>query len=323
MPRILLTGGGGYIGCHLAKTLRTQGIDHLIIDDFSTGHAAPLAGSSWLRTDIRDEKNLRRIFSEYQPQVVIHLAALATLGDCAARPDDARQINIDGTRHLLDAMAAYGVHALIFASSCAVYNATAPGIRLNESVALSPASLYGQTKLTGEKLLAEYYTQHGICSVALRLFNVAGADPDGTVGENHHPETHLLPLAIAAALKGGILNIFGNDYPTEDGTAVRDYVHVCDVAAACMQSMAYLQNGGRPVALNLGSRTSISVRQLITAVEKHTGSRIASSEKPLREGDAPWLVADTALLRRTLDWQPQLSTLDNIIETALRWHCRS
>jgi UDP-arabinose 4-epimerase len=185
--------------------------------------------------------------------------------------------------------------------------------------ARAPQSLYGQTKLAGERLLAEYRAGHGLRTLALRLFNAAGADPDGSSGEDHTPETHLLPLAIAAALgQRPALEIYGNDYPTEDGTAVRDYIHVCDIADAFLHGAQYLKEGGAAATLNLGSGVATSVRALITRLERLSGTPVPAVEMPRRSGDAPWLVADTALVRSTLRWQPRYS-LDRIIETALRW----
>lgn len=316
-PNILLTGGGGYVGCHVAQALRARGIPHLVIDDFSTGHAKALGDTPFIRADLRDAEAMDEIFAKHRPQTVIHLAALATLPDCAARPDAAQRINVDGTQHLLAAMIKHGVRDLVFASSCAVYNATPAGTFLDETITLNPDSVYGKSKLAGEKLLKEC----GVRSVALRLFNVAGADPGGTIGENHSPETHLLPLAIGAALgTRPPLSIFGNDYPTGDGTAVRDYIHVCDVAEALLRGVEYLKNGGASIALNLGSGVGTSVREMVRAVEKHTGKKVPTLESPRRKGDAPWLVADATLIQSTLGWKPNHSTLDNIIGTALRWH---
>jgi UDP-glucose-4-epimerase GalE len=321
LAKILLIGGGGFVGAHVSKLLREQKIDHLVVDDFSTGHVRQLGESPFVRADIAHADSIDATFAAYTPDTVIHLAALATLGDCAARPEAAARVNIEGTRNLLAAMVKHNVRDMVFASSCAVYNATQTGIRLNETIALNPGSIYGQTKLAGEQLLAEYREKHGLRSVAFRIFNAAGADPDGMIGEDHTPETHLLPLAIDTALgRRNTIDIFGNDYATSDGTAVRDYVHVCDIASAFLLGAGYLKNGGAPIALNLGSGIGTSVRELLQAVEKHTDRKIRVVETPRRAGDAPWLVADPTLIKRTLPWQPQLSTLDQIIATALHWH---
>ncbi len=317
---ILITGGAGYVGSHLCRQLRRRGIKHLILDDFSTGHACQLHGSPFVRADIGDPPALDRVFSEFRPDTVMHLAALATLGDCARRPQDAERINVWGTRTLLDAMVRHGVYNLVFASSCAVYTPTSAGTRLTEKLPLGPDTAYGKSKAAGEAMLKDYPE---VKSASLRLFNVAGADPEGDIGEDHSPETHLLPLAIMTALgQRDRLEIFGNDYPSHDGTAVRDYVHASDVAAAFLLAGRYLKEGGEPVALNLGSGAATSVRELVAAVEKHTGKKIKAVETPRREGDAPWLVADNAAIRRTLGWQPEMSSLDTIVKTALAWHLR-
>lgn len=319
--RVLVTGGAGYAGSHICKLLRKKGIPHLVYDDLSTGHEAHIAGSPFVRGDIGNGTLLDSTFSDFRPDTVLHLAALATLGDCAARPDDCRRINVEGTRALLEAMRTHRVHTMVFAGSCAVYANVPTGQTLREDSMAGPGSHYGKSKLAAEALLAEYREKHGLRAVTLRMFNAAGADPEGAIGEDHSPETHLLPLCIMAALgRRAALDIFGHDYPTDDGTAVRDYVHVSDIAEAFLLAATYVKNGGTAAEFNLGSGVPTSVRQLLGAVERHTGKKIPAREKPRRQGDAPWLVADNGLLRETLGWQPKHSSLDSIVETALRWH---
>lgn len=322
--RILITGGAGYVGSHLCALLRGEAIEHVIFDDLSTGHAEQVARSRLIEGDIRDETQLLAAFAEFKPDMVINLAAMATLGACQEQPEECWRINVAGTRNVLDAMRAHKVRHIVHASSCAVYAPLhAPDVLSERLSPLMPASTYGKSKLEGERLLDSYHKEHGIVPLMFRIFNIAGAHPHFDIGEHHEPETHLVPLAIEAALgRRAGLSIFGEDYPTPDGTAVRDYIHVLDVARAFLHAAHYLASGGAKQAVNLGSGIPTSVRQLLASVGEAVGKPVPSSIKGRREGDTAYLVADSNQLRTGLGFELEYSELKTIVTTALRWHRR-
>lgn len=314
---LLVTGGAGYIGAHLCALLRERNIPHAIFDNLSTGHAEQVFQSPLIRGDICDASAVAAALASGPFTGVVNLAALATLPACEAAPELCANINVGGVSVLLSAMQKAGIQHFVQASSCAVYAPSdAP---LSETCPLGPESRYGQSKQAAEALLA----QSGMAYIALRLFNVAGAHASLHIGECHEPETHLLPLALAAALgKRDKLALFGQDYPTPDGTAVRDYIHVCDVASAMLRSMEHLHSGGTSAALNLGSGVGVSVRQLLARVEAATGKDVPHTLAQRRPGDVPALVCDTSLMRQTLGFEPQYSAIDRIIVSALQWHAK-
>lgn len=319
--KILITGGAGYLGAHVQKHLRERGFDCLVYDDFSTGNKSLLGDCPWVEGDITDPAQMQSVTGSYRPDAVVHLAALATLGECERDPARCEQTNVEGTLNVLEAMRIHRVRHIVFSSSCAVYAPPEVGQRLKEDHTLLPSNSYGHSKLRCERLLQEYSQTHGIRSIALRIFNIAGAAADGTMGECHHPETHLLPLAIEALMgKRSHLDVYGNDYPTEDGTAVRDYVHVCDVAKACENALLYLQRGGETGQVNLGSGMPVSVAQLLSAVSAIAGKPMPIVYKPRRAGDVPWLLGDGAKAKNLLDWQPEHSDIETIVRTAWQWH---
>jgi UDP-arabinose 4-epimerase len=321
--KILVTGGAGYVGSHICKLLRQHAIDHLAYDDFSTGHAAQLHTTPYVKGDITDHAATKRCIADYQPDTIIHTAALATIPDCTANPARTRAVNVDATKHLLECLRENNIPAIVFASTCAVYDASFSSRPFTESDALKPSSTYGQSKLDCEALLKEYHEKHNINFAALRIFNVSGAHPDGDIGEDHSPETHLIPLVIRAAYTQTPLKLFGNDYPTHDGTPVRDYVHVSDIAEAMLLAARKLHQSGGAMLMNTGSGIPTSVLQIIDAIERHSGKTIPYTITPRREGDAPFLLGDNRQLQAQLGFTPRHSTLDTIIETAWHWHSRA
>ena len=302
----------------MCRLLRKEKVEHLVFDDLSTGHREMLEGSPFIPGDISDTQQLRAAFAQLKPDVVIHMAALATLSGCAAQPDLCESTNVTGTDNVLALMEEYGVEYLVHASSCAVYAPlTAPALLSEATSAIGPASLYGQSKWKNEQQIVASGVKH----VMTRMFNIAGADPAGGIGERHDPETHLVPLAIEAALgRRPGLSIFGEDYPTQDGTAVRDYIHVCDIASAFWHSVNHLVGGGKSLAVNMGSGVGTSVRELLAVVERHVGKPVPATVKGRREGDTPYLVCDGTHTRGALGWQPAMSDIDTVVATALKWH---
>lgn len=320
--KVLVTGGAGYVGSHVCKTLRTQGITHLAFDDFSTGHRDMLRGTPFFTGDLADAPAVRNCLGEFRPDAVIHLAAIATIPGCQANPARTRAVNVDGTSHVLEAMREFDVTCMVMASSCAVYAPTPTPRPFTEDDALAPPTLYGQTKLEGEHLLRRCHAQYGLRYAALRIFNVSGADPEGEIGEKHAPETHLLPLVIDAARTGVPLRLYGNDYPTQDGTAVRDYVHVCDIAETAVSCVRDLLRQPGAYMLNTGSGQPASVLQVIRAVEEYTGLTVPFTASGRRSGDEPYLLGDNSRLKARFPGLPARSNLRDIVESAYAWHGR-
>lgn len=306
MESVLVTGGAGYIGSHICKALAQAGYTPITFDNLSRGHEHLVKWGPLVRGDITDPAALNKVFSNHDISAVIHCAALTYVGESVEKPDLYHQNNVSGTRRLLDAMRAHAVNRIVFSSSCAVYG-QGPN-PLDESCPLGPCSPYGWTKLHCEEELAAATW----CKVtALRYFNAAGADPDGETYELHDPETHLIPLA----LKAERLSIFGTDYDTPDGTAVRDYLHVTDLAQAHICALTY---DGHHFALNLGSGHGHSVLEVINQVEQTTDRKVNIIHAERRAGDPPILVADNRLARSELGWTPTHSDLQTVIETARR-----
>jgi len=316
---VIITGGAGYLGSHACKALAEAGFTPVTIDDLSTGHREAVRWGPLIEAPLADGAALRRAMEQYRPVGVMHFAGAILVGESVTAPRKYYEANVAGTLNLLSAMLDCGVTTIIFSSSCAVYGLpdTMP---IAESTARAPINPYGETKLVIELALESYGRAEGLKWTAFRYFNAAGADPAGEIGERHEPETHLIPLAIRAALGGKPLRLFGDDYDTRDGTAVRDYVHVADLAAAHLAGLRHLIGGGAPGAFNLGAGKAYSVREVIAAVEAAGGRKVPVDHAPRREGDAPVLVADATLAKRVLGWRPEFSALETIVETAWRWH---
>lgn len=320
MTKILVTGGAGYVGSHVCRGLSRRTKHEIkIIDSLERGHEWAVKGFDFTKVDLRDKAGMDAVFAAFKPEIVMHFAAFAQVGESVENPSLYYENNVIGTLNLLEAMRAHGVSNIVFSSTCAVYGTPQHAGKLNEEHPIKPINPYGATKAMMEQALADYGA-YGIRSVALRYFNAAGADESGEIGECHEPETHALPLMIRAALGRGEFTLFGEDYPTPDGTAIRDYIHVADLADAHIRAAEYLHAGGQTIALNLGTGKGTSVRQLVDAVEAVTGKSVPHKVVGRRAGDAPVLVADASLAAIILDWRPRHTELNDIVRSALGWH---
>jgi UDP-glucose-4-epimerase GalE len=320
MTRILLTGGAGYIGSHTAKRLSQAGFEPVTIDDLSTGHKWEVKWGPFIRGDIGNEKLIRDVVAEYGIQAVLHFAAHAYVGESVVHPRKYFDNNVTRTLRMLDTLIDCSVKRIIFSSSCATYG-DPERIPIDESHPQKPVNPYGETKLMIERILHWYDNAYGMKAACLRYFNAAGADPDGEIGELHAPEPHLIPLVMQAA-SGAIdsVSIFGTDYPTPDGTAIRDYTHVCDLADAHVLALEHLLKGGCSVDLNLGTGHGYSVLEVIQAVEQVSGRSVPARRTERRPGDPPELVADASKAREVLNWKPRFLDLCELIRTAWAWH---
>ena len=320
MARILVTGGAGYVGSHCAKALAAAGHEGIIFDSLLFGHREFVRWGKLIQGDIRDAAALDAVFAAYRIDAVMHFAALAYVGESVTTPGRYYDVNLNGTRTLLDAMVRAGVSDMVFSSSCAVYGE--PKLMpISESTPLNPINPYGFTKLACERMMDDFGVAHGIRSVRLRYFNAAGADPSCEIGEDHDPETHLVPLVLDAALGvRAAVQIFGTDYETPDGTAIRDYVHVSDLARAHTLALQYLLDRGQSISVNLASGQGVSVRKIIDTASAVTGVAIDARDSPRRAGDPSILVAEATRARELLGWSAECSDLATIITDAWRWH---
>jgi UDP-arabinose 4-epimerase len=317
---VLVTGGAGYIGSHTAKALARAGSQPIVLDNLITGNDWAVQWGPFVRGNIGDRALVRKVIAEYRVEAVIHFAAHAYVGESTLEPRKYFENNVANTLALLDAVRDSGVEQFVFSSTCATYGVPRK-LPIREEHAQLPVNPYGESKLFIEKVLGWYREAYGLRSVCLRYFNAAGADPECEIGECHTPETHLIPLVIYTAL--GLtpaVTVFGTDYPTPDGTAVRDYIHVCDLAEAHVRALDYLYRGGPSTAVNLGIGTGHSVRDVVRAVERVAGRKLAVSENPRRFGDPAILVASAEKARKRLGWVPRFTSLDQIVETAWAWH---
>lgn len=320
---VLVTGGAGYIGSQTCKALAAAGILPVTLDNLSTGHLWAVKWGPLVSGDLCDVDLLHRTMREYRPGAVLHFAACGSVGESNGNPAKYYRNNLVNTLNLLDAMQSAGVRQMVFSSSCATYGVPQTDM-LDETHPQLPVNPYGESKFAVERALHWYGAAYGIRSISLRYFNAAGADPQGELGEDHDPETHLIPLTIGAALDPARpLSILGTDYPTPDGTAIRDYVHVTDLAAAHVLAVGRLQSGAPAGCLNLGTGRGYSVRDVIDSVQRITGQRISTIIAPRRPGDPPRLVATAARAQQVLGWRPRFSSLDTMVSTAWRWSTRS
>jgi UDP-arabinose 4-epimerase len=319
MKKVLVVGGAGYIGSHCAKLLSESGITPIVFDNLSTGHREAVKWGPFFKGDLLDPEAVSQVFTDQRPDAVVHFAALTLIPESLEHPDRYHRNNVAGTLNLLEAMRAHGLTNLVFSSSCAVYGApeTSP---IDESFSCAPINPYGQTKLEAERALKTFSEGQGIRSISLRYFNAAGADPSGEIGEAHSPETHLIPLALRAASgQGAALEVFGSDFNTPDGTAIRDYIHVNDLAAAHLAALRYLRDGGQTTSVNIGTGTGASVLEIVQAAEKATGRKVPYSLKDRRPGDPAELVADPTLAESLLSWRAT-TPLARILSDAWGWH---
>jgi UDP-glucose-4-epimerase GalE len=320
--RVLVTGGAGYIGSHTAKALAKAGHEPHVLDNLSSGHRWAAKWGPLLEWDLADTEMLPQFLENERVEAVLHFAACLLVGESIQEPRKYFWNNVVNTLHLLDAMLEAGVKQIVFSSSAAVYG-NPQEVPIPEDHPKEPVNPYGETKLAMERALKWYGNAYGLKWVALRYFNAAGADPDGELGECHDPEAHLIPLTIQAALgQRPLVEIYGTDYPTPDGTAIRDYIHVTDLADAHVRALDYLADGGESRALNLGTGQGNSVREVINSVGRISPRPVPFREGPRREGDPPVLVADASHAGKILGWKPQHSRLDAIIQSAWNWHSK-
>ena len=319
---ILVTGGVGYIGSNAVLALQQQGYEVIILDNLTNGHRyiADVLSTKLIVGDIADRPLLDRVFAENNIQAVMHFAAYAYVGESVADPAKYYRNNVVGTLVLLDAMLAAGVKKLVFSSTCATYGVPHQ-IPITEAHVQDPINPYGTSKLTVEKIIKDYDLAYGLRSIIFRYFNAAGAEPSGLLGEEHEPETHLIPLVLLTALgKRKSINIFGTDYPTDDGTCIRDYIHVYDLAKAHILGLNYLLEENKSDIFNLGNGGGFSVREIIKISEKVTQRSIPVVECPRRAGDPAVLVGSGDKAKKILGWQPEYADLHQIISHAWLWH---
>jgi UDP-glucose 4-epimerase len=319
MANILVAGGAGYIGAHTCLDLFSKGFTPIVYDNLSNGHAEFVKWGPLEVGDIRDRDRLDEVLRKYKPQAIVHFAAAIEVGESVRDPSGFYDNNVAGTISLLRAAQATGIDKIVFSSTCATYGIPF-SVPMNEAHAQSPINPYGRSKLIVEQILNDLDRYQGFRSCILRYFNAAGADPEGRIGEWHSPETHVIPIAIEAALgRRSHFQVLGTDYDTHDGSCVRDFVHVLDLADAHTRAIEYLLNNGTSHAVNLGTGHGTSVKELIEAVRRAVGKSFDVKYGPRREGDSPVLVADNALARRIIGWSPR-HDLRSIIDTAYNWH---
>lgn len=316
---ILVTGGAGYVGSHATRLLDRAGHDVWIYDSLVYGHRAAALPGKLIEGDLMDRPKLVAAMQEHKIDAVMHFAAFAYVGESVEKPHKYYQNNIVAALNLMEAMRESGVDRFVFSSTTATYGEP-DAVPIKETERQEPINPYGFTKLVIERALADYAHAYNWGYAALRYFNASGASPDGDIGEDHTPETHLIPLVLQVALgQRENITIFGNDYPTPDGTCIRDYIHVDDLGSAHVSALERLQPG-KGLKLNLGTGTGTSVQQLIDACRKVTGHAIPDIMGERRPGDPPELVADASLAKQVLDWQPKYMDIEPIVETAWRWH---
>jgi UDP-arabinose 4-epimerase len=319
---ILISGGAGYIGSQTAKCLSHAGFEPVVYDNLSTGNRWAVKWGPFVESDLCNQVSLRETLKRYHVTAAIHFAAHAYVGESVREPRRYFENNVINTLNFIHVLLDSGVNQVVFSSSCAVYGVP-ECFPISESHSKLPVNPYGDSKLFIERVLDWYGRAYGLRWSALRYFNAAGADPSGDLGEVHNPETHLVPRLIEAALgRLESVEIYGVDYPTQDGTAVRDYVHVLDLAEAHVAAVQHLLSGGESFSANLGTGQGVSVREVITAVERVSGATIDAKTAPRREGDPPVLIADPTNAQRILGWRPRLSSLDSIVSSAWDWHRR-
>ena len=317
---ILVTGGAGYIGSHTVRELRDRGMDCVVYDNLVTGHIEAVGDAPFVKGDIFDKELLLKTFAEYNVDSVVHFAAYSQVGESMTHPAKYYRNNVAGTLSLLDAMLEGGVKYLVFSSSAATYGESGEGL-ITEDSPQRPTSVYGQTKLMMEQFMADFDRAYGMRYVALRYFNAAGAHKSGEIGEAHDPESHLIPVILQAAL--GVrdhIGIYGDDYPTRDGTCIRDYIHITDLADAHIRALDYIKNGGKSTHYNLGNGNGFSVKEVRETARRVTGRAIPARVEGRRPGDPATLVASSEKIKRELGWDPKYDSLEEIVASAWKWH---
>ncbi len=317
--RVLLVGGAGYIGSHMVKYLAGEGCDITVLDNLSSGHADAVLAGRLVEGDLADADMLDQLFAEHSFDVVMHFASSIMVGESVEKPSMYYRNNVTNTQNLLDAMIKHGVNRFIFSSTAAIFGEP-EYTPIDEKHPKAPINPYGRSKWMVEQILEDYDRAYGLKSICLRYFNAAGADPDGELGERHDPETHLIPLVLQAASgQRDAITVFGRDYDTEDGTCMRDYIHVADLCQAHWLAIQRLQSTGESGRYNLGNGNGFSVQQVIDVCRQVTGRAITVIEGERREGDPAVLVADSSRARSELGWQPQYADLESIVSHAWAW----
>jgi UDP-arabinose 4-epimerase len=317
---VLVTGGAGYIGSHACKALAKAGYTPIAYDNLVYGHEYAVKWGPFEKGDILDRARLDEVIEQYQPSAIMHFAAYAYVGESVEHPGKYYRNNVTGSLTLLEAMLDHGINNFIFSSTCATYGVPHQ-VPITEDHSQAPINPYGHSKVMIEQMLKDYDVAHGLKSVSLRYFNAAGADPEGDTGEDHDPETHLIPLVLdAAAGKRPSITIFGDDYNTPDGTCIRDYIHVTDLADAHVKALKYLEQGGATTQYNLGNGKGFSVKEVIDTASQITGKDIPVELGKRRPGDPAELVGDAMRISKELGWSPEYADLDTIIDTAWKWH---
>lgn len=318
---VLVIGGGGYIGSHMVRLLNEKGYRVLVLDNFSTGFRALVKEENVVEGSLGDAELLDRLFHANDIEIIMHFAAYSLVGESVKNPLKYYENNIAETINLIKAMVRHDVRKFIFSSTAAVYGEPVH-VPIDENHPCRPTNPYGKTKLAVENLLADCDNAYGLKSICLRYFNAAGAHPKGDIGEMHDPESHLIPIILKAAISGSTINLFGTDYPTEDGTCIRDYIHVSDLADAHLLAAEALFEGCQSNVYNLGNSVGYSVRQVIKIAEEVSKRKINFNECDRREGDPAVLVADAKKIKQQLGWKPRFESLRDIVETAWQWHNR-
>lgn len=320
--KILVCGGAGYIGAHMCKILAENSIEVTVFDNLSTGFKDAVHWGELVYGNLLDKEAIDSCLSQESFDAVMHFSALSIVSESTSQPGKYYENNVTGTLNLLNAMVHHRIKKIVFSSTAAVYG-TPDTTAITEETAVNPSTPYGASKWMAERILQDFAIAHDIRSVVFRYFNAAGADQSGKIGERHDPETHLIPniLNSLTGKTNNKLSIYGNDYPTPDGTCIRDYIHVNDICAAHLAALSYLQNGGHTDCFNIGNGAGFSVLEVISAVERVTGKKVTYDIKGRRAGDPAILVADSSKLREKLNWRPEFTKLEQIIETAWRYHC--
>lgn len=317
---VLICGGAGYIGSHINKQLHEEGYETLIFDNLSRGHREAVKWGGFIRGDLRNRNEIEEVFQKWHIEAVFHFAAYAYVGESVRQPEKYYYNNVVNTLHLLEAMRKYGCNRIVFSSTCATYGEP-DMIPITENMPQNPINPYGATKLMVERILRDYSQAYGIRFGTLRYFNAAGADPEGDIGESHSPETHIIPLVLEAA--GGQrkeIRVFGTDYDTVDGSCIRDYVHVYDLATAHLLALHYLEKGGKSDFFNLGNEKGTSVLEIIDSVKRVTGRNFTVVPSKRRAGDPAKLVGSSDKAQKILGWKPVYEDIDTIVEHAWKWH---
>lgn len=322
MKKILIIGGAGYIGSHMVKMLLAKGKDVIILDDLSSGHRDAVLGGVFIHGNVGDEAVLDFIFTSHQIDTVMHFASYIQVGESVNKPGLYYKNNVSNTINLLNAMVRHQVPHFVFSSTAAIFG-NPQYMPIDEEHPIAPINPYGRSKWMIEQLLQDYEHAHGLRYISLRYFNAAGADPEGMLGERHDPETHLMPLILQAASgRREAISIYGRNYPTVDGTCIRDYIHIMDLCQAHLLALDQLTQGGPSAAYNLGNGNGFSVQQVIDVARKVTGCKIKIIYAPRRDGDPAVLVADSSLAKERLGWIPCHADIETIIQHAWQWECQ-